>query len=104
MSKPREGLLIIDHRNSPGVSDELIRAAGFAAPAVGAGCIFESPVIMCAHCGTPVVLNPNRSRPRGYCRKCDAYVCDNPACNAECAPFSKTIDDLQEKAFRQQQG
>ena len=104
MSKPREGLLIIDHRNSPGVSAEFIRASGVVAPAVAAGNLFESPTITCAHCNTLVILNPNRLRPRGYCRKCDAYVCDSPVCNAECTPHIKLIDDLQEKAFRRQAG
>jgi hypothetical protein len=100
----REGLLTIDHRNSPGVSEELVRASGKNAPVIGAGQLFESPTITCAHCNTVVILNPDRTRPRGYCRKCDQYVCDNPACNAECNPLIKTIDILQENAFRQEFG
>jgi hypothetical protein len=102
--KPREGYLLIDHSASPGVSQELVRSTGFAAPAVSSNQKFESPIIACAHCNTPVILNPNRTRPRGYCRKCDAYVCDNPACNSECTPFTKTLDDLQEAAFRSEAG
>jgi hypothetical protein len=97
----REGYRLIDHHDSPGVSSEFVRASGLSAPAVGAGQMFESPIIACAHCNTFVILNPNRSRPRGYCRKCDAYVCDAPQCNAECTPHIKTLDILQEKAIRQ---
>ncbi len=103
-SKPRrEGFLLIDHHDSPGVPPELVRAAGWPAPVVGAGQTFESPIAMCAHCNTSVILNPNRSRPRGYCRKCDAYVCDSPACNSECTPHIKTIETLQEQAFLAEQ-
>ncbi len=100
----REGYLLIDHRNSPGVDYELIRSVGKDTPNVGAGQLYESPTVTCCHCGVGVILNPNRSRPRGYCRKCDNYVCDNPTCNAECKPFLKTLDVLQEQNFRQDAG
>lgn len=104
-TKPRrEGYLLIDHRNSPGVDPELIRASGKAAPIVGPGQIFESPTITCCHCGVGVILNPNRTRPRGYCRSCDQYVCDSPVCSAECKPFIKTLDIMQEQNFRTESG
>lgn len=104
-SKPRrEGYLLIDHRNSPGVSEELIRASGKNAPVIGSGQVFESGTVTCAHCNVVVVLNPNRTRPRGYCRKCDQYVCDSPGCNMECTPHIKTLDILQENNFRQDMG
>src|ERR1700730_13341887 len=92
----REGYLLTDHRNSPCVPEEMIRASGRNAPVIASGQIFESPTVTCAHCNVVVVLNPDRTRPRGYCRKCDQYVCDNPACNAECTPAIKNIDDIQE--------
>ena len=100
-SRPRrEGLLLIDHRYSPGVSAELVRASGLNAPVVGAGQVFESATVTCAHCGVVVILNPDRARPRGYCRGCDRYVCDSPGCNKECRPFEKLLDAMQEQAFR----
>lgn len=104
-TKPRrEGLLTIDHRNSPGISAELINATGRAAPIVGAGQIFESATITCAHCNVVVVLNPDRTRQRGYCRNCDHYVCDNPGCNSNCTPHAKTLDIMQENIFRVDSG
>jgi len=72
-----EGVILIDHRNSPGISPEFMRANNLPGPAVGAGVVFESAVIVCKHCGTDVVLNPNRSREREYCQKCDGYICDS---------------------------
>lgn len=91
-----EGYLLIDHRNSPGVSAEMIRACH--KPLIGGTGMFESSTITCAHCHVVVVLNPDRSRPRGYCAKCDHYVCDNAGCNSECLPMKKVLDDLQEQA------
>ena len=44
----------------------------------------EVPMMVCAHCNYQVVLNPERKRPRSHCRKCDAYVCDDIACNIKC--------------------
>ena len=97
--RSREGYLLIDHRNSPGVPRELMRQAGLDL-AGAPGAVFESATITCCHCNAVVILNPLRTRPRNHCRRCDHYVCDNPACSAECRPFSKTIDDAQEAASR----
>lgn len=95
-----EGVLLIDHRFGPGVSAEFVRASGKDAPIVKEGAVYESATVTCAHCNTVVVLNPARTRPRAYCRKCDKYVCDNPGCATECRPFEKLIDTLQERAHR----
>jgi hypothetical protein len=93
MPKPRrEGYLLIDLRNAPGVPAGVAAAAG--APAIGAGVTFESATATCLHCNGVVVLNPDRKRPRGYCAKCDGYVCDNPVCGTSCTPFRKLLDDF----------
>ena len=46
----------------------------------------------CAHCNATVLLNPKRTRPRGWCRKCSAYVCDNAVCSTTCTPIGRLID------------
>jgi hypothetical protein len=72
--RSREGYLEIDHTFSPGVPDELTKPLGLiTAPA---GTKLESATVCCNHCNKIVVLNPNRSRPRGYCANCDSYICD----------------------------
>lgn len=88
-----EGQLIIDHRNSPGVPAEMAAAAGLDPSASGSR-LFESPTITCAHCNTPVVLNPNRSRARHWCRSCDKYICDNCAILKDCRPFEQVMADV----------
>lgn len=89
----REGYLLIDNRYGPGVSAEFIHASGLPAPIVGPGVTFESATVTCCHCNAVVVLNPNRTRPRGYCASCDQYVCDSPACGLECHPFQRKLDE-----------
>lgn len=101
--KRHEGYLIIDNRFSPGVSEDLVRGSGKNAPVVGEGRVFECDTITCSHCHTIVMLNPDRSRPRNYCRKCDHYICDNPGCNVGCTPLNQVLDELQEQQALQAQ-
>lgn len=68
-----KGTLIIDERASGGK-------------------LQEYATMTCAHCMTVVALNPERKRARGYCRKCNAYVCDNKVCSEFCAPIKQCLD------------
>ena len=95
--KRHEGYLLIDNRNLPGIE----HAPGSRFNSVGANQLYECATITCAHCNTVVILRPDRSRPRGYCRKCDKYICDNPACSVDCINFDKLLDQMQEQAFLQ---
>jgi hypothetical protein len=98
-----EGYVLIDNRNSPGVPDEVVVSQGLK-PGAGRG-LFESASITCSHCEAIVVLNPDRSRSRGYCPKCDHYVCD--ACEAiralsggECYPYKARVEDAREALLK----
>ena len=91
--------LLLERRDLP---DELVRAAGLP---VGAGQgMFEAPTITCSHCQRVVVLNPLRTRDRGYCPKCDHYLCDS--CEAvrvqtgTCRTFNQVITEAQEQASK----
>lgn len=104
--RDKEGYLLIDHRNSPGIPPEMALAAGYP---VGAGVgLFEAPTYTCSHCQAVVVLNPKRNRDRAYCQKCDHYICDD--CGAamgqtkECHPFEKLADTVLEMGVRQTEG
>ena len=85
-----EGCVIIDHRESPGLTPEQVQGHG---PVVGKGELFESATATCVHCQAVVVLNPLRTRPRHYCQKCDDYQCDLCA-NFPCMPFARVVDDI----------
>lgn len=99
--RSREGYLLIDHTNSPGVSADFVYQSGLNAPVVGAGTSFESATMTCSHCNGVVILNPNRTRERGFCFKCNHYICDSPTCNRDCRPFRQLIDMTQERAFKE---
>jgi hypothetical protein len=102
--KRHEGYLLIDNRFGPGVSEEFARASGKECVNVGEGRMYESATVTCSHCHTVVVLRPDRSRERGYCRKCDHYICDNcttvMAKTFTCRPLNAVIDDLRELAVK----
>jgi ribosomal protein S27AE len=91
--KDHSGYLIIDHSDSPGIKPEDVptRLRG-SAEIVEKGQKFEADIQFCAHCGTQVILNPKRVRARGYCAKCNHYICDNPICNKTCEPLKALLD------------
>jgi hypothetical protein len=87
------GYLYIDHRNSPGIPEELapqVAAAG-GVPVPG-NVMLELDTWVCAHCGAVVLKNPDRTRPREVCRKCMKVVCDNH--NLWCEPFQALADAI----------
>ena len=99
-----EGELYIDHRASPGVSPEIAAWMGLDAGHVAKGQIVESAVVTCAHCQAVVVLRPDRTRERGWCAKCDKYLCD--ACTyqlhvtLECRNQERHFDELSDELER----
>lgn len=99
----QEGYLLIDNRCGPGVTEEFVRQSGKAVPFAPEGKIYESAFYTCAHCCATVVINPQRTRERAWCQKCDRYICD--ACGFlmqthGCQNIDRTLDTLQEQAFR----
>jgi Zn-finger nucleic acid-binding protein len=95
----RESYLMVDHRASPGVPEDFYRNIGFNMPAVPEGTMLEAAVLVCLHCQQHAIMNPRRTRERGYCPKCDGYICDICSLNARAAdyvhrPFKKLVDDV----------
>lgn len=63
----------------------------------------ENATLTCCHCQAQVIINPLRTRERNFCRKCYAYVCDNPTCVRDCnGSFTRLLDLAQEEAFKAQ--
>lgn len=105
--KELEGYVKIDHKDSPGFTPDQARAVGLGpiAPHVGAGKTFEGATYTCSHCTGVVIINPDRTRARGFCPKCDRFVCD--LCEAqrvtsggECKPFTQIIDEVIDAAAK----
>lgn len=98
----QEGYLMINHRDSPGIDDEVAVQAGLP-PGAGRG-MFESAVISCSHCQAMVIVNPLRTRERHYCPGCDHYVCD--ICHdirvntGICKTFQERAEEMVESEIR----
>lgn len=100
--RSHEGYLMIDHRSSPGVADEIMVKRGL--PAGSGNGLFECATYTCNHCErgvTVVYKGSTKVRETAWCKKCDHYLCDD--CGAElhrtgvCYPFKARIDDLRNK-------
>ena len=72
--KLRDGELEIDCRAGGGLPAELAVPVGLEP--VRPGTLYHCATMTCLHCGTAVVVNKLRVRPREYCRTCDGYICD----------------------------
>jgi len=91
--KDHSSYLVIDHKDSPGINiEDVPERLRDSTLVVKSGEVLERDIQFCAHCGSQVILNPLRERPRNYCSKCDHYICDNPICNKECIPLARILD------------
>lgn len=103
-TRRQQGYLLVDHRASPGLPEEVARWAGYDPKLCGEGKVFEADTLKCAHCPAVVVKNPLRTRERHSCVKCSGrYVCDPCAFLASQpdyvhTPHKKTIDDTLNRA------
>jgi hypothetical protein len=87
------GYLLLDHRNSPELPP------GVVSPLV------EASTFTCSHCQTVVIMNPQRTRERAYCRGCSHLLCD--PCGAvraqtgKCKTFKQVVDEILAEAEKQ---
>lgn len=96
------GYLVVDHQNSPGLSEEFVRAAARAGKPILAapeGSVVERDTFICAHCGRPVIKSPRRPV-RNICRKCMHPICHEAACNIDCLPMEKILDTALDQAHK----
>ena len=85
---------MLDHRYAAPVPDSLVNAAGLP---MGAGRgLFEAPTFTCKHCQRIVVMNPNRTRERHFCRGCSHLICDEcaaiKAVTLQCRTFDQMVE------------
>jgi len=92
-----EGYLMLDHRASPGFTEEEARKLGYGKSAVGEGQLFETKTNHCSHCGTVVIINLDRTRDRAHCQACNKYICDN------CGIVMKQPDYVHKTYIQQQE-
>lgn len=95
---------MIDHRSSPGISEDIARLSGFDPSQCGEGKLFEAATLTCSHCRAAVVKNPLRTRERPFCMECHHYICDLCAFQASKpeyvhTPFEKRVEDISSAVF-----
>jgi hypothetical protein len=71
------------------------------------GALVETGIVTCSHCQTGVIVNPDRTRIRAYCRKCDHYICDGCeairiASGGECKTFKQIMDEHEKLVIQQE--
>lgn len=104
------GYLMVDHRASPGLPEDVARAAGYDPKLCREGKVYEADTMTCSHCKCSVVKNPFRTRERHFCAKCSGhYVCDICAYKATLpdythVPFEKIIEQHVNGQMHEQQG
>jgi hypothetical protein len=95
-----EGYLLVDHRNSPGLTELQAIAAG--RPVTSHVGLFEARTYRCNHCQVVVIIETKRTRARGYCSKCNHYICDTcdaiMAATGVCRTVKQIIEEIQEAA------
>lgn len=69
------GELIVDHRASPGLPEDIARQAGYDPTLCREGKMYEAATMHCCECQGVVVKNPKRTRDRHSC-SCGNYICD----------------------------
>jgi hypothetical protein len=92
-----EGYMMIDHRDAPPVPDWMLRQAGLPS-SMGRG-LAESATYTCKHCCAVVVLNPDRSRERAWCRAGKHRICDACAVTYARTKICVTFDRLADMAL-----
>ena len=69
----REGYLLVDHRASPGLPEDMARRMG----GKSGSNVIEQATLTCCHCRAVVLKNPFRQRERSNCAQCGfRYLCD----------------------------
>jgi hypothetical protein len=100
--RSHEGYFLLDHSNSPGVSDADMVKHGL--PTGYGRKKFESATFTCNHCERVVAIvykGLTRHRDCAWCKKCDHYLCDDCGTalhkTGVCYPFKAMIEDLRNK-------
>lgn len=94
---------MIDHRQAGANQPDAVMVKAGLPQGSGRG-LFEAATITCHRCQKQMVKNPKRTRPRHYCRKHDAYHCDECAAQVYvsgiCVPWKQIREEALNAATR----
>lgn len=107
--KTHEGVILVDHRASPGLTPAQALKLGYHPEQVAEGKVFEAATLTCNHCQRTLIKNPLRVRERAHCFECARYICD--WCDAERRkpdythmPMQKVVDLVTSGKYEMIQG
>ena len=107
-----EGIIYLDHREGPGLTDEFIHETnklfphGMALPYGAGKGLFEAATITCGHCQRGALIDTKRREGPGRCPNCFRRLCK--LCNSirkhggTCTTIQRVINDIQEAAVKQE--
>jgi hypothetical protein len=91
-----ENYLEIDHRESPGFTEEQARRGRFGVTMPVGSKKFQLKTYTCCGCQRQIIMRDNRVRPRHRC-SCDKFICDGCALTFSVTgvhkPFTQVIED-----------
>jgi hypothetical protein len=99
--RDQEGELLVDHRNSPGVPAELLVQFDLPLELSKHSKVAEFPTFTCKHCQTVVIMNPERTRQRNFCKGCNHLICDPCAAIKHRTGVCKTFDQIADELMNQ---
>src|SRR5690242_19633117 len=88
--KGAKSYFFLDNSNSPVAVTQTLPTGEVLTVAPGE--VVEMAALTCSHCSVVVVLNPQRTRERKWCRRCGGYLCGRPGCVEECNYTLEMID------------
>lgn len=56
--------------------------------------LLEAATIQCVHCGRHWVPQPGSGRTRGFCMRCNGFIC-GPECQ-ECIPVEQMLENIEQ--------
>ena len=98
------GYLLVDHRASPGLPEDIARLAGYDPGLCREGKIFEADTLTCSLCRGVVVPHPLRTRERCSCKVTGHYICDGCGYLQSLpdyvyVPFEKVVEEIKNQTI-----
>lgn len=93
------GYLLIDHRDSPGIPEELAAKWKRMGVVTTVGSTkLEADTFTCGHCQRGVIKEYRSTNPRNVCRKCMRVTCRR--CALWCTPFEQIAEQQVKQSLK----
>jgi hypothetical protein len=86
---------ILKYLGIPGTPRAVRKPAGYTKTTGPFGEIIDCDTLQCAHCGGHWEVVAGSGKLRGFCARCDGYVCGAPLCMAVCCPVEQRLENIE---------